>query len=329
MPSFSRNVQRALTCAIAFTAITAASFAATCDRACLLEQGKQFNAAMLTHTPNKLPLAADVQIRENTKAISLADSKWNGVTSIKSEGVYADPILGNVIEHVAAETTPGKIVYIGTRLKLVDKKITEVEINFDDGPRVVAKNIIPYDPLFETIVPAEQRASREQLEALIKRYFQGLTDHQPVEADYDTRCDRYHSGQRVTHNPRNSVEPGTPAGGGPGNGAPGASAEAAPPAGGQGPARGGPGGPAGGGGGDTGCYESNLGPKPWGPAMELRIAAVDPERGIVIGYSILNYPGQTRKMQINEIFKILDGRIRMVDNIGMMEEGITTSGFTK
>jgi hypothetical protein len=35
------------------------------------------------------------------------------------------------------------------------------------------------------------------------------------------------------------------------------------------------------------------------------------------------------RMQINEVFKILDGRVRMVDNIGLMQEGITTSGFTK
>jgi hypothetical protein len=34
-------------------------------------------------------------------------------------------------------------------------------------------------------------------------------------------------------------------------------------------------------------------------------------------------------MQINEVFKILDRRLRMVDNIGMMEDGITTSGFTQ
>jgi hypothetical protein len=74
----------------------------------------------------------------------------------------------------------------------------------------------------------------------------------------------------------------------------------------------------------VGCYESNLGPKPWGPATETRIAVVDPERGIVIGYSILYYGDSPRRMQI---FKILDGRIRMVDNIGLMEEGITTTGF--
>jgi len=244
---------------------------------------------MLAHTTEKIPLAPDVQIRENTKVIALADSKWSGVKKILSEGVYADAIKGAVIEHVAAETADGKTVYAGTRLKVVDGKVREVEINFDDSPRVNIKNLVPYDPIFNTIVPPEERSTREQLERIITSYFKGLTDHQPIQADYDPRCDRYHSGNRVTHNPRNGVEES----------------------------------------GDVGCYESNLGPKPWGPATEVRIGLIDSERGIVIGYAILYYGNGPRRMQINEIFKILDGRIRMVDNIGLMEEGITTSGFTQ
>jgi hypothetical protein len=71
-----------------------------------------------------------------------------------------------------------------------------------------------------------------------------------------------------------------------------------------------------------------LPPKPWGPATEIRIGLIDPERGIVIGYAILQY-ANNRQMQINEIFKILDGRIRLVDNIGLMGAGIATSGFTQ
>ena len=262
--------------------------AETCDRNCLLDQAKQFNANILAHTTEKIPLASNVQIRENTKAISLTDSQWSSVTKILSEGVYADAIKGNVMEHVAAETKNGKTVYIGTRLKLVDGKIAEVEINLDDRPNVNVKNLVPYDPFFNTIVPPEERATREQLERVINSYFQGLTDHKPIEADYDPRCDRYHSGNRVTHNARNGVENS----------------------------------------GDVGCYESNLGPKPWGPATETRIALVDPERGIVVGYSILKF-GSDRAMQINEVFKILDGRVRLIDNIGLMGEGITTSGFTE
>jgi hypothetical protein len=170
-----------------------------------------------------------------------------------------------VIEHVAAETTAGKPVYIGTRLKIADGKITEVEINFDDGPRVNLKILVPYDPLFNTIVPPEERSTREQLERIITSYFKGLTDHQPIQADYDIRCDRYHSGNRVTHNPRNGVEESSS--------------------------------------GDIGCYESNLGPKPWGPATEVRIGLIDPERGIVIGYAILYYGDSPRCRIIRSILQ--------------------------
>ena len=263
--------------------------AATCDRVCLLEQAKLFNAAMLAHTTDTIRLAPDAQIRENTKAVTLAGSRWANVKQILSQGVFTDPTKANVIEHVTGQTADGKPVYIGTRLKVVDGRIKEVEINFDDSARVNVKNLVPYDPIFTTLVPPEERSTREQLERIITSYFKGLTDHQPIQADYDPRCDRYHSGNRVTHNPRNGVEES----------------------------------------GDVGCYESNLGPKPWGPATEVRIGVIDPERGVVIGYAILYYGDSPRRMQINEVFKILDGRIRMVDNIGLMEEGITTSGFTQ
>jgi hypothetical protein len=283
------KIARLTVLAIALVFLSRLASASTCDRACLLEQAKQFNAAMLAHTPEKIQLAPDAQIRENTKAIVLTESKWSNVKQVLSEGVFADPIKGNVIEHVTAQTADGKTVYIGTRLKMVDGKIREVEINFDDSGRVNVKNLVPYDPIFNTIVPPDERSTRAELERIITSYFKGLTDHQPIQADYDPRCDRYHSGNRVTHNPRNGVEES----------------------------------------GDVGCYESNLGPKPWGPATEVRIGLIDPERGIVIGYAILYYGDSPRRMQINEIFKILNGRIRMVDNIGLMEEGITTSGFTE
>jgi hypothetical protein len=283
------NIARLAVVVVALFFMSPLVFAATCDRSCLLGQARQFNAAMMAHTPEKVQLALDARIRENTKSITLADSKWSIVKQVLSEGVYADPINGTVVERVAGQTADGKGVYVGTRLKVVDGKISEVEINFDDGTRVNLKNLVPYDPLFNTIVPPEERATREQLVRIITSYFQGLTDHQPIQADYDPRCDRYHSGNRITHNARNGVEAS----------------------------------------GDVGCYESNLGPRPWGPATEIRIGLVDPERGVVAGYAILYYGGNPMRMQISEVFKILDGRIRMVDNIGLMEDGITTSGFTE
>ncbi len=34
------------------------------------------------------------------------------------------------------------------------------------------------------------RSTREQSERVITSCFKGLTDHQPIRADYDRRCDR-------------------------------------------------------------------------------------------------------------------------------------------
>lgn len=233
---------------------------------------------MIGRTPEKVQLPSDARILENAKAIILGDSKWMGATKILSEGLYADPILGNVIEHVTGQTASGNAVYIGTRLKVVDGKIKEVEINFDDSDRVNVKNLVPYDPIFNTMVPTEERSTREQLERIITSYFKGLTDHQPIQADYDPRCDRYHSGNRVTHNPKNGVEQS----------------------------------------GDVGCYESNLGPKPWGPATEVRIGLIDPDRGIVIGYAILHYGDSPRRMQISDerntkVIEIVPAELGAVD----------------
>ena len=73
--------------------------------------------------------------------------------------------------------------------------------------------------------------------------------------------------------------------------------------------------------GDVGCYESNPGPKPWGPATEVRIGLIDPERGIVIGYAILYYGENPRRMQINEVFKILE----LAAEVGRITVGLLRS----
>ena len=71
---------------------------------------------------------------------------------------------------LAGRSASGKAVYIGTRLKIANRRITEVEINFDDSDHVNVRNLVPYDPIFNTIVPPEERYTREQLERIITSY---------------------------------------------------------------------------------------------------------------------------------------------------------------
>ena len=271
---------------------------------------------------------------ENIKPTALGASRWQTVNEIKSMISFPDAQTGNVVSRVAATNKDGAIFYIGTRLKVVDKKITEVETSFNERaiPAADAFNVLTYDPVFDTIVPTEKRMTRASLERIVLAYFEALGTHKPDPADYDMRCDRFSSGNRVTH--RGGGGRGTPPPGGRTGGAPGAAPGATPDAGrasgagasaaGRGPVDG----EEAGSNGDRGCLESIQGNPPWLNTIEARVPVVDTERGIAIGYTLLLYPND-REMLISEIFKVLDGRIRLVDYIGIVDNGIKTTGFPK
>lgn len=206
--------------------------------------------------------------------------------------IFADPVTGNVVSRAGVELRDGKAGYISSRLKVTDgERITDVELSAYTTSRVVESYVWDLDPLYEQVVPLEQRMDRVGLEALARRYFHSLSTHEAVEADFDDeRCDRFHSGERITNVARNTVEGGSP----------------------------------------RTCSSSLEGTPPWGPATEQRFPVIDEERGVVFGLTLLHYPDLPNepKMYVSEIFKVIDGRIVQIDNIGLMMEDVRTLGFT-
>jgi len=256
-----------------------------CDRQCLLDASARYLDAVLTHRPDLVPMSSSAVVRENTRDVPLGTGVWRSVSAIRSQQVFADPLSGNVVARVGVQLDDGRVAYLSTRLRIVGSVIVEVETSFDSGEQVVARNIVELDPVLSTIVPQEARASRAELERIGRSYFQALSDHKPVASDFDARCDRYHSGQRVTNNAMNSVEQAGP----------------------------------------RTCVDSFAGP--WGPAIEHRFPVIDPERGVIVGYTLLLFPNG-QQMYVSEVFKVLDGRIRLIDNIGVMISGVETMGFS-
>jgi pimeloyl-ACP methyl ester carboxylesterase len=256
-----------------------------CDRQCLLDGLANYLDAVSHLRPELVPLSPNAVVRENTRNVQVGAGVWRSVAAIRSQQVFADALSGNVVARIGAQLDDGRIAYVSTRLKIVGSVIVEVETSFDSSEHVVAPNVIALDPILSTIVPEEARSTRAELEAIGRSYFQALSDHKPVASEFDTRCDRYHSGQRVTNNAANSVEQAGP----------------------------------------RTCVESFAGP--WGPAIEHRFPVIDPERGIIVGYTLLIFPNG-QQMYVSEVFKILDGRIRLIDNIGVMMAGVETTGFS-
>ena len=158
----------------------------------------------------------------------------------------------------------------------------------DTSDRVVADYVWNLDPQLEAVLPSSGRMTRVELEALALRYFNSLSTHVAIEADFDDRCNRFHSGRQITNVVRNTVE----------------------------------------GGGARTCAQSIGGNPPWGPATEQRFPVIDVERGIVMGVTLLHLPQNPNeaKMYVSEIFKVVGGRIVTIDNIGLVRR-ISTLGF--
>ena len=263
-----------------------------CDQACLSKVMTDFLSAMTAGKPGAVPLAELAEIRENTKVVPLDATTWKQVKAVRSVITFSDPVTGNVMSRAGVELADGKPGYISTRLKVAGGgRVTDVELSADTTARVVASYVWNLDPQLTAVLPPEQRMTRVALEALARRYFHGLSTHEPVATDFDDAvCNRFHSGQQITNVGSNAVE----------------------------------------GAGARTCVTSNQGDRPWGPATEQRFPVIDPERGIVFGVTLLHYlktPNQ-QQMYVSEVFKVVGGRIVRIDNIGLMMQGVTTLGFS-
>jgi hypothetical protein len=262
---------------------------ASCDRQCLTTVMADFVSTMTSHKPDSVPLAGAAEIRENTKRVALAATAWQHVKSVKAIMTFADAVTGNVVSRAGVELLDGRPAYISTRLKVAEGRIVDVELSADTSAAVVPEYVWNLDPMFSAVLPPDQRMNRIDLEALARRYFHSLSSHVAVTADFDERCNRFHSGRQITNVARDTVEGGPP----------------------------------------RTCASSLEGAPPWGPATEQRFPVIDAERGVVFAVSLLHFletptPSQ---MYVSEVFKVVSGRIVRIDNIGLMMQEVSTLGF--
>ena len=112
---------------LTLAALTPAARAADCDRECLRGFITQYLDAMVAHKPGALPVAAKVRSTEDTKETPLGQGLWKTASGLRK---YRQDIL-DVRQGVAASQVVveenGMPVMLMLRLKVADRKITEVE----------------------------------------------------------------------------------------------------------------------------------------------------------------------------------------------------------
>lgn len=187
---------------------------AACDRACLDGFMNQYLAALAKHDTSGLPIAPGAKFTQNTKPVKLGEGIWKTMKYMKFRGeTISDPSTGEVVYFgVIQEAYVSPFV---VRLKIADRKITEVETTvahgtnpalpprdgFEVAPDLQVLAVIK--PFLETIVPPSHRSTRAQLIADANAYFDAI-EHQPGHVPFAPDCNRIENGQLTTNNPTNT-----------------------------------------------------------------------------------------------------------------------------
>ncbi|HEY6453761.1 MAG TPA: hypothetical protein VIY90_00615 [Steroidobacteraceae bacterium] len=156
-----------------------------CDRGCLHDIAETYLSAMLAHAPKRAPLALNARYTENGVDLSLPDGLWRTLDKLGTYRLYVADPQARMIAFLAKGLENGSPVLIGTRLRVIDHQITEMESVVSRLSSTTGGSLVGSGPKDRSIdgqprqqflseVPAAARRTAAQLAAIINSYFTGL-----------------------------------------------------------------------------------------------------------------------------------------------------------
>ncbi len=260
-----------------------------CGEECLVRVMDRFLAAMLAGKAEFVPLVPDAEVRENTQVVPLAQTAWKDVKTVRSVMTFADPVTANVVSRAGVETAAGRPGYISTRLKVVGADRITDVELSSDTSPAVAG---AYVWNLDPQLSAVLPPERRMSRTALEALARRYFNSLSSHVAVPTDFDdrcNRFHSGRQVTNTTSTVEAGPP----------------------------------------RTCASALEGNPPWGPATDQRFPVIDPERGIVLGVTLLHFPtlANDSAMYVSELFKVEGGKIVKIDNIGLMLQGVSTLGF--
>jgi hypothetical protein len=179
-----------------------------CDRRCLIELMDRYLKALCMHDPSIAPLAADVRFVENTEKTVIGRGLWQTASAVRKDfKIYAaDPVAGQV-GFIGVIKVKNKPAIYGIRLKLIDRKISEIDHLAVYKPvEPIDKNFIkPRAGLVQPLKPSE-RISREQMLKIANSYYEAIVNVDGDLAPFAPECQRRENGVITVNAPERTHE---------------------------------------------------------------------------------------------------------------------------
>ena len=160
------------------TSPLAAQPATGCDRGCLAGVVTAYLDSLVAHDARKAPLVANARFTEDAKELAVGEGLWKTATKIRPFRTdFLDPATGTAATHAVIEES-GAPVLLAARLRVVDRRITEVETivvrSQQEGALFQPDALTQASAAMVTAPPAAQRMPRDALAEIALRYPAGL-----------------------------------------------------------------------------------------------------------------------------------------------------------
>ena len=182
-----------------------------CDNKCLNGLVDRYLTALVAHNPGQLPLATNVRFTEMGQELKVGDGFWFTASERGHYTHYFPDATAGQVGFMTTMKENGNPTMIGGRLKIMGGKISEIETilyRSGSGPawnntgitEIDARGTV--DPLFLSVIPPAERATRAELIRDANKYFSGLEGNDG-KGDYNFAddCFRVENGMQTTSHP--------------------------------------------------------------------------------------------------------------------------------
>jgi hypothetical protein len=167
----------------------------TCNRECLAGFVTKYMDAMIAHKPESLPVTANVKFTEDCKKLELGDGLWKDIVRLTD---YRRDVLdvrqGVAVSFLVVEDKTQK-VFLGVRLKIDGKKISEVETmavhGQKEGMLFNPDNLKTVSKTMTAVPDKAQLNTREEMIKAAVTYPEGLKVGSFVKVDSPMAPDAY------------------------------------------------------------------------------------------------------------------------------------------
>jgi hypothetical protein len=176
---------------------------AACDRQCLTDTLTRYLNAMVARDPAAAPLAVNVRFTEDAVPLKVGEGLWKSQIKFGSYRLdFIDTRQGTAAVHAVFEGN-GTPILFAARLKVADRKITEIETmvvrSQAEAMLFAPANLVTPNRAMTYAPQPSERMPRDQMVAIASRYPAGLRAGSFVTADvpFAPNAYRFENGVRM------------------------------------------------------------------------------------------------------------------------------------